>query len=78
MRVAQSPLLRHCAQGRRFETDPRPVSADERGDAQPAGHPGRVPPEAHTEAFTRYGAVVAGVSLLLRPPYLWLRYFVLP
>ncbi|MEV6236689.1 ArsB/NhaD family transporter [Lentzea sp. NPDC051838] len=27
--------------------------------------------------FTRYGAVVAGLSVLLAAPYLWLRYFVL-
>lgn len=27
--------------------------------------------------FTRYGAIVAGLSILLAAPYLWLRYFVL-
>ncbi len=27
--------------------------------------------------FTRYGTLVAAVSLLLAGPYLWLRYFVL-
>jgi Na+/H+ antiporter NhaD/arsenite permease-like protein len=27
--------------------------------------------------FTRYGIVVAGLSILLAAPYLWLRYFVL-
>ncbi|WP_281252530.1 ArsB/NhaD family transporter [Lentzea kentuckyensis] len=27
--------------------------------------------------FTRYGSIVAGLSLLLAAPYLWLRYFVL-
>ena len=27
--------------------------------------------------FTRYGIIVAGLSILLAAPYLWLRYFVL-
>jgi Na+/H+ antiporter NhaD/arsenite permease-like protein len=27
--------------------------------------------------FTRYGSIVAGLSILLAAPYLWLRYFLL-